>query len=101
MLCSPALLLSACVCFVAGGPPGICMCVCVLCFLVNSAEGGKAMPGLYPLQSLVSIIEEWYLQRGTGVRGRAGEEGWREEINRIKKERREGSCVFVELLPYL
>uniref|UniRef100_A0A3P9Q5Q4 Si:dkey-12j5.1 n=1 Tax=Poecilia reticulata TaxID=8081 RepID=A0A3P9Q5Q4_POERE len=42
-------------------------CVCVLFFLLNSAGGGKAMPGLYALQSLVSIIEEWYLQRRGGV----------------------------------
>ncbi|MEQ2261335.1 hypothetical protein XENORESO_008897, partial [Xenotaenia resolanae] len=41
------------------------MCVCVLFFLLNSTGGGKAMPGLYALQSLVSIIEQWYLQRGT------------------------------------
>lgn len=43
--------------------------VCLF-FLVNSTGGGKAMSGLYALQSLVSIIEEWYLQRGTVVRRR-------------------------------
>lgn len=68
------LLLLVCVCFVVGGQPGIfcvCahLCVCMLSFLVNSTEGGKAMPGLYPLWSLVSIIEEWYLQKGIGLRG--------------------------------
>lgn len=72
-LCSYTLLLLVSVCFMVGGRPGICMCVCtcvcVLSFLVNSTEGGKAMPGLYPLRSSLSIIEEWYLQRGTEVKG--------------------------------
>ena len=55
------------------------MCMCVplpvflhFPFLVNSTEGGKALSGVYPLQSSVSIIEEWYLLRGAGVRGQAG-----------------------------
>lgn len=74
----------------------VCTCVCVLSFLVNSPEGGEAMPGLYPLQSSVSIIEEWYLQRGTGVRGHTGEEGWGEGM---KKKR--GNFCSDELLPYL
>lgn len=45
----------------------VCACVCVLSFLLNSSEGAEAMPGLYTLHSSVSIIEEWYLPRGTGV----------------------------------
>lgn len=74
-----------CLCFIARGLLAICVCVCmcacvclsacVLSVLVNSAEGEKAMASLYPLQSSVSIIEEWYLQRGTGVKG--GAQGWR------------------------
>lgn len=74
----------------------VCACVCVFSFLVNSTEGGKAMPGLYPFQSSVSIIEDWYFQRGTGVRGRTWEEGWGEG----EKKRKEGSSTD-ELLPYL
>lgn len=55
---------SECVSLQEGGMAFVCVCVpvCVVSFLVNSAEGGKAMPGLFALQSLVSIIEEWYLQ---------------------------------------
>lgn len=49
----------------------VCLSACVLSVPVNSAEGEKAMASLYPLQSSVSIIEEWYLQRGTGVKGGA------------------------------
>lgn len=57
-----------------GGLEFVCLraCDCVLSFLVNGTGGGKAVPGLYLLQSSVSIIEEWYLQRGTGVRGHTG-----------------------------
>lgn len=70
--------------------------VCVLSLLANSTEGGKAVPGLYPLQSSVSIIEEWYLQRGTGLWGHTGEEEWGEGM---KKKR--GNLYSDELLPYL
>lgn len=50
----------------------VCACVDMNVLLVNISEGGKAMLGLYPFQSSVSIIEEWYLQRGTEVRGSTG-----------------------------
>lgn len=65
------------VCLAIGGWSGICVCVlvcewvCVFSVLVNNTVGGKAMAGLYSLQSSVSIIKEWYLQRGTGVKGGA------------------------------
>lgn len=67
----------------------VCACDCVFFFLVNGTEGGKAMPGLYLLQSSVSIIEEWYLQRGAGVRGRSGEEERKEGI-----KQKEGNSYF-------
>lgn len=62
---------------------GISLCVLVcLSFPLNSTGGGKAMPGLYALQSLVSIIEEWYLQRARDRGGCRREERedkkWRE-----------------------
>lgn len=76
------------------------MCVCVLFFLLNSAGGGKAMPGLYALQSLVSIIEEWYLQRWAGEEGGGTAEGrrWRRKMEGKKITMK---LCFDELLPYL
>lgn len=67
-----------------------CVCVCVLFFLLNSAEGGKATAGVFALQSLVSIIEEWYLEKrgpeegGWGVRLCTAMEGWVK--NKIKNK---------------
>lgn len=55
--------------------------VCVVSFLVDNTEGGEAMVGLYSLQSSVSIIKEWYLQSGTGLKGRyeGGEDGYKKK----------------------
>lgn len=66
----------------------LCVCVyerlCVVSFLVDNTEGGEAMAGLYSLQSSVSIIKEWYLQSGTGLKGRY--EGGEDRYKKKKKE---------------
>lgn len=73
----------------------VCECVCVFSFLVNNTEGVKAIAGLYSLQSSVSIIKEWYLQRGTEVKRVALE---RRDGKKVKKGRR---LYYDELLPYM
>lgn len=45
-------------------------------FLVENTGGGEATAGLYTIQSRVSIIKEWYLQSGTGLKGASLGEVW-------------------------
>lgn len=58
------------------------------------------MPGLYPLWSLVSIIEEWYLQKGIGLRG-AHKGGGIGRKSKIKKKIKKLKLWSDELRPYL
>lgn len=75
----------------------VCVCMHLCAFLSSEWHWRwKAMPGLYLLQSSVSIIEEWYLQRGKGVWRRTGGEEWGEGI-----KQKEGNSYFDELLAYL
>uniref|UniRef100_A0A668A443 Si:dkey-12j5.1 n=1 Tax=Myripristis murdjan TaxID=586833 RepID=A0A668A443_9TELE len=66
--------------------------------LLIETEEYEAMLGLYPLQSSVSIIEEWYLQRETGVGGAKGLVGGTGR-QRGNKGRKEAGVHYLDKLP--